>query len=260
MGRWNEIINGSLLFYLFLIPQIPFCSHVGILPLVHLWFIGVIVMFYALFPFFARVKANKRKTVAIVVAVAWLLLKLALRVVVGKDSFLYRIVGVTSFDVLFAGVWIGLLLKEGNALIERVMNRQVVGLAAGSLYLCSGFYAQLIPAPVRVDFITVLALAFMVSQQREKPFPNLENKFLGWLGSISYEIYVTQILVIIVLSWAYTGAGLEFPSFVIYLISTATVIGVAFYLCLELARRPLRCARWSRCSKSIRNRLRQWSA
>ena len=228
LGRWGEIFDGSLLFYLCLIPQIPFCSHAGILPLVHLWFIGVIVMFYALFPLFARVKTNKRKTVAIVVAIAWLLLKFALRVVLGKDSFLYRIVGVTSFDVLFAGVWIGLLLKEENALTERIMNWPVVGLAAGLMYLCSGFYGRLIPAPVRVDFITLLALVFIVSQQREKPFPNFENRFWDWLGAISYEIYVTQILVIIVLSWAYTGARLEFPSFVIYLISMAAVIGVAW--------------------------------
>ena len=208
----------------------------GILPLVHLWFVGVIVLFYALFPLFTRVKNNKRKAVAVFVAVAWLFLNLPLRIVVGTDSFLYKIVGVTSFDVLFAGVWIGLLLKEGNTLTERVMNKPFIGQLAGLMYLCSGFYAQLIPAPVRVDFITVLALVFMVSQQREKPFPNLENKFLGWLGSISYEIYVTQILVIIVLSWAYTVAGLEFPSFVIYLISMAIVIGVAWCFHWALGR------------------------
>ena len=228
LGKWNEVLNVRLLFYLFLIPQVPFCTYSGILPLVHLWFVGVIVLFYALFPLFARVKKDRKKTVAALVAVAWLILKLALRAVVGTDSFLYRIVGVTSFDVLFAGVWVGLLLKEGNPMTERMKSWPALGLAAGLLFLCSGLYARLVPAPVRVDFIAVLALAFMVSQQRETPVPNLENRFWGWLGSISYEIYVTQILVIILLSWAYSEAGVEFPSFVIYLISTAAVIGVAW--------------------------------
>lgn len=227
-GRWNEILDYRLLYYLFLVPQIPFCSQTGILPLVHLWFVGVLVLFYFLFPLFLRVRENKRKEVAFVVSVIWLLLKLALRVFAGTDSFLYRIVGVTSFDVLFAGVWVGLLLKGGNPLIERLKNWPVIGLLAGLMYFGSGFYGRLIPAPVRVDYIAMLALAFIVSQQRENPVPNLENKFWGWLGSISYEIYVTQILVIILLSWAYSRAGLDFPSFVIYSICVAAVIGVAW--------------------------------
>lgn len=243
LGRWREILNGRLLYYLFLAPQVPFCAHSGILPLVHLWFVGIIVLFYALIPIFAKVKEGQRQTVAAVVAVSWLALKLALRAIAGTDSFLYRIVMVTSFDVLFAGVWVGLLLKEGNLVTERIKEWPVLGLAAGLMFLCSGLYARLVPAPVRVDFIVMLALTFMVSQQREKPFPNLENRFWGWLGAISYEIYVTQILLIILLSWAYSGLGLEFPSFVVYLISTAAVIGFAWCSHRALGRWKARCYR-----------------
>lgn len=227
-GNWKEILNLRLLYYLFLVPQIPFCSQTGILPLVHLWFVGVLVLFYSLFPLFLSVKENRRKEVAIVVSITWLFLKLALRVVAGTDSYLYRIVGVTSFDVLFAGVWVGLLLRGGNPVIERMKNLPVIGLLAGLLFLGSGFYARLIPAPVRVDYIAILALVFIVCHQRENPVPNLENRFWGWLGAISYEIYVTQILVIILLSRAYSRAGLNLPSFVIYLICVAAVIGVAW--------------------------------
>ena len=45
MGRLDEVLDSRLWYYLFLVPQIPFCSHTGILPLVHLWFIGTIVLF-----------------------------------------------------------------------------------------------------------------------------------------------------------------------------------------------------------------------
>lgn len=236
LGRWDEILDKHLMYYLFLVPQIPFCSQAGILPLVHLWFVGVTVLFYVLFPLFTRVKENKRKVMAVVIAIAWLFLKLALRVVAGTESFLYKIVGVTSFDVLFMGVWVGLLLKERNPVVERMKNLPVLGVLAGLMYLGSGFYDRLIPAPVRVDYIAMLALVFIISQQREPPIPNLENSFWRWLGSISYEIYVTQILVILLLSWAYSRMDLRFPSFVIYMISTATVTGVAWCFHLALNR------------------------
>lgn len=239
-GNADEILDFRLLYYLFLVPQIPFCSQTGILPLVHLWFVGVLVLFYSLFPLFLSVKEDRRKEVALIVSITWLLLKLAMRVVAGTYSYLYRIVGVTSFDVLFAGVWVGLLLKAGNPVVERMKNAPVIGLLAGLMYLGSGFYARFIPAPVRVDYIAMLTLVFIVSQQREKPVPNLENRFWGWLGAISYEIYVTQILVIIMLSQAYSKAGLDFPSFVIYLICVAAVIGVAWCFHQALNRRDAR--------------------
>jgi len=62
----------------------------------------------------------------------------------------------------------------------------------------------------------------------EKPVVNLDNKFCDWLGGISYEIYVMQILVIILLSDLYTLFGLSLPAVVIYAVVTAVVILVAW--------------------------------
>ena len=65
IGWGEQMLDCRLLYYLFLLPQIPFCSHDGILPLVHLWFIGTIVLFYFIFPFFAKLKEDKRKIGAV---------------------------------------------------------------------------------------------------------------------------------------------------------------------------------------------------
>ena len=243
IGRSDEILDSHLLYYLFLVPQIPFCAYAGIKPLVHLWFVGAIVLFYALFPLFASLKEDRRKMAAWIIAFAWLLLKLALRVFVGTDSFWYRIVGVTGFDVLFAGVWVGLLLKERDPKLERGKRCSFLGLMAGLLFLCSGLYGRFIPAPIRVDFIAGLVLVFIVAQQKESPVPNLENRFLDWLGTISYEFYVSQILVIILLSWGYTKAGIRLPSFFIYLICTMVVTGVAWCYHKALGLRDARLSR-----------------
>lgn len=228
IGRLDQVLDSRLWYYLFLLPQIPFCRTEGLLPLVHLWFIGTIVLFYALFPFFAKLKGNVRMIGAAVIAVAWLMLKLALRAFVGTDSVLYHFVGVTSFDVLFAGVWAGLLLKRGNTLLDKARGMTWLSIAAWLLFLCSGLYAQFVPAPVRVEYIAMLALVMVVTQQAVPAFPNLENKFLNWMGTVSYEIYVTQIIVIILLSLGYSKLGVELPAAVIYLVCTAVVIGVAW--------------------------------
>lgn len=236
VGQSNQILDARLSYYIFLVPQIPFCSQTGILPLAHLWFIGTIVLFYVIFPFFARLKENKRVVVAAVIAMAGLLIKLALRVFSGTDSVLYHLVSVTSLDVLFAGVWLGLLMKKGHPLLDKAKRWTWVGIIAWLLFLCSGLYGRLIPAPLRIEYIALLAMAMIITQQSVSPFPNLENRLMDWLGDISYEVYVVQIIVIVLLSLAYSKIGMAIPAFVIYIVCTVIVIGVAWCFHLVLSR------------------------
>ncbi len=228
IGRLDQILDSRLFYYVFLVPQIPFCSQTGILPLVHLWFIGTIVLFYFIFPFFAKLEESKQIAGAAIIAVVWLFLKLAMRVFCGTDSISYHLVTVTSLDVLFAGVWLGLLMKEGHPMLVNAKSWTWLGIIAWLLFLFSGFYGRLIPAPVRVEFIALLAMGMIITQQGASPIPNLENKFFDELGTISYEIYVVQIIVIILLSLVYSRVMMKIPAIVIYLTCTAIVIGVAW--------------------------------
>ena len=236
VGWSDQILDARLFYYIFLVPQIPFCRQTGILPLVHLWFIGTIVLFYVIFPFFAKLNENKRVVGAAVIAIVMLLVKLALRAFGGTDSFLYHLVTVTSLDVLFAGVWLGLMMKEGHSLLNRTKSWTWMGIIAWLLFLCSGFYGRLIPAPFRIEYIALLAMAMVITQQRESPVPNLENRFLDWLGNISYEIYVVQIIVIVLLSLVYSKVGRAVPAIVIYIVCTIIVIGVAWCFHVALSR------------------------
>lgn len=80
LGRGSAVLNTNLLYYLFLVPSIPFAKTNGVLPLVHLWFIGTILLFYLVFPLFAKVKEEKRAIYAIVISFIWLVIKLLLKI------------------------------------------------------------------------------------------------------------------------------------------------------------------------------------
>ena len=232
LGKTREIINTKLLYYLFLVPSIPFCHHTGILPLVHLWFIGTLVLFYLIFPLFSRIKKERTTLLlSIGIIIFWFALKIVVRSLLGKGSFFYKFVGVTSFDILFLGVLGGISLKRGSqvtTMISASVNRTLISILFWFLFLLSGIYGRFIPAFARPEFIAVLSLSLILTQQNPNPFPSLDGFVFKWLGSISYEIYVIQILVIILLSDVYSALHWNIPDAFIYMICTVAVIGTAW--------------------------------
>ena len=158
-----------------------------------------------------------------------------MRFFVGTGSFLYGFVRVTGLDILFAGVWAGLLWKEENSFSLKLKELTFLSIIAWILFLFSGFYDKYIPAPVRADFLAALALVIIITQQAKSPFPHLELRVLDWLGRISYEVYVIQFLVLILLARVYSRMGVECSDFIIYFVCTAFVIGAAWFCNKALA-------------------------
>lgn len=228
LSRLDEVLNDRLFYYLFLFPSIPFCTQDGILPLVHLWFIGTIALFYLSIPFFARLRKEKAPAYALFIAVVWFVLKMAVRFILGKDTFAFRFLGITCFDILYLGVWAGMLERKGCRLFQRIKESRLIGIFAWVLFLLSGVYGVYVPAPVRTEFMALVALAIILTQQTSRPIPCLENKVFHWLGNISYEIYVVQIIVIILLSRGCMALQLTLPDIVIYLVAALVVTGCAW--------------------------------
>ena len=235
IGRSNEVLNPGILYYFLLLPEIPFSISQGLVPLVHLWFVGVIVLFYFLYPFYSRINEKYKCKVAFLFALFWALLKWLLYLLVGKDTFVYRFVGITSFDCLFLGIWLGTLWRMNNPSVMRIARNRSICTAAWGLFLCSGIYGNYVPAPARTEFIAILAGLLMLNQVSDKPVLPLENKLLKWMSSISFEIYVVHILIIIILSLIYSKAGWHWPSFVIYAVCTLVVIMISDF-CSRLTR------------------------
>lgn len=230
LKRNDEILNPRLLYYLFLVPSVPFCESNGIVPLVHLWFIGTLSLFYFVFALFANLCRNKGENRAIasagIICVSWFFIKILIHLIWGKDTFAYRFVGITCFDVLFLGVVGGLLLQKYGHILCKYAN--IVAFFSWLLFLLSGLYGNFIPAPIRTEFIAIIALAIIWSQQ-SVPFSRfLDNGFFHWLASISYEIYVTQVIIIVLLSSVFCSLGLHLSDFSVYLVAVISVFVVSW--------------------------------
>lgn len=224
LGRGSQVLNNNLLYYLFLVPGIPFARTNGILPLVHLWFMGTLVLFYLVFPLFAKVKEEKRAIFAIVISFIWLVFKLLLRI--NGGGYYYRLVSITCFDILFMGVWGGLMIRKGLSFFGRKIV--LPGVVAWGLFLLSGVYGRTIPAPLRAEYVSVLALIMIVYYQKSSSFSLLENKVTRFLGGISYEIYVCHILIVILLSDYFCQMNWQLAGWLLYLIVTVMVVICAF--------------------------------
>ena len=240
LKRSDEILCPRLLYYLFLLPSIPFCASNGIVPLVHLWFIGTLVLFYIVFAFFASLCRNKgeNKTIAYaaVICIVWFCFKVLCRYLWGSDSLIYRLTGVTCFDVLFFGVIGGLIKNKHVSLFSNHAN--FVTIASWLLFLMSGIYGRFIPAPIRVEYISLLALFIILGQQEASFSRIVDNVFFRWLASISYEVYVTQIIVIILLSSIFVSLNLHLSDIPIYIISVICVL-----ICSQIWKYVLRIAK-----------------
>ena len=228
LGRGSEVLNAWLGCYVLPVPNIPFCNGHGILPVVHLWFIGSLVTFYLVFPLICRVSGNKILKTSVIIAVCWALAKWGLYAFVGKGTFIYKYWGCAGMDCLFGGVALGILVRDGNRIIQRISESKWIAVIAWVLFLASGLYGNFIPSACRVEYIAIITCLLILSQLPMTPIVNLDNKVCDWLGGISYEIYVMQILVIILLDTLYAYLGLHWHIAVIYFAVTAIVIAVAW--------------------------------
>jgi len=226
LGRSSEVINPSLWYYALLVPGIPFCNHNGILPLVHLWFIGSLVLFHIVFFLFSKFKGS-RITGATIIIIIWFCFKVLSRIILGKQSFVYRFSGITCFDILFLGVVGGIAYREKAGFISFLIepsHARFFCAISWILFLTSGLYGKFIPAIIRPEFVSVLSLIMIITQQVPKIRPFLENRVFDWLSGISYEVYVCHILVIILLSTGYSHIKIALPGIIVYFVCISIII------------------------------------
>lgn len=204
LGKLHEVLNPKLLYYIVPAGIVPFCTPAGgILPLVHLWFLTPIVMAYLAFPFVLNCKWGGQKTpicISATLCVAFAFLKWALYLSVGKETFAYRFFGASQFDCIFGGLFLGLVLKNDELELPKVLTHKTTSWILWILFITSGFFQEFIPAPVRNEFFGLLAAGLIISLISESAPFRFKATFWRKLSGASYKIYVYHILAIILLS------------------------------------------------------------
>ena len=224
----NELANPKIWYYLFFTANIPFFMGSVIMPIVHYWSIGVEEQFYLFWPWLVKYGKKNILKIAIIICCVWMACKWGSYIVFGKNH-LYRFFSVTRFDCMMVGAIGAILYYRGNAVFIRVSTNKWVTTIAWILLLASDYYAFLIPAPLRIEFLAIVSLAVIMSQLADRPFIiNLENRFFDFVGKISYGIYVIHPIIIFVFSKWYSTLNINLPNAIQYVLiySSITLITI----------------------------------
>lgn len=192
----------SIIYYLLFIVNIALYSDVQIKYLGFYWSLCVEEQFYLLWPVFIKLSKDKymRNTLfllsfLLVLRGAFGILKPYYPSLVAYNDFL----GLSRFHTLLMGALAAMLFYNNNQIFIKIFTNKYVVLGA--------WITIFLPAikDFRVtglhEIISLSTIILIISQICNKnKWINLENKTMDFLGKISYSIYMTHVLVILLLS------------------------------------------------------------
>lgn len=189
----------QLVFYIFLVPNIPFVFKLFSPLIYQLWSIGVEEQFYLFFPWLARL-SNRRLLSSILSLLAiWLCIKAGFYFL--NNLIPLRVMQVTRFDTMLIGVLAAILFYDGNKRFINMVTNKLMQLAA---WLCLGLVTINkfnVSDLINHEIISLAAAIIIVGQiSNRNKIINLETPLLNFIGRISYGIYIIHPLVIFTVS------------------------------------------------------------
>lgn len=223
----GDEINSAVWFYTFFSGNISHALAIGIIPLYHFWSLGVEEQYYLWYPWMVKYNKKNLLTIVSILFLSWFVLKLATYAFLGK-GLVYRILSITQFDCMMLGAIGAIMYYRKTEWFNRFCSHPIVAVSAWILFFTSGLYANIIPSPIRNEFIALISLLVIVAGLLHKPL--LENKMMNYLGQISYGIYVIHPLLLYVFTRLIQPAQYlsnNVAYIVIFICITALTIGIA---------------------------------
>ncbi|MHB8260748.1 MAG: acyltransferase family protein [Bacteroidia bacterium] len=193
-----------LLFYIFLLANVPSIFGGIIKLLAHYWSLGVEEQFYSFWPWVIK-KSNSILKVTTLICLSLILLKCGLKfndiyLFQGKMKWMYQIINVTRFHCMLIGAIGAILYFQNNSLFLRIINNlisQAISWLVILLIAINKFPITFLDN----EFISVITVFLIIGQiQKTNKIINLDIPFFNFIGKISYGIYVIHPLIIFYLS------------------------------------------------------------
>jgi peptidoglycan/LPS O-acetylase OafA/YrhL len=202
-----SFIPANVIFYVFLLANIPYIFGFSVPLIAHYWSIGVEEQFYSFWPWLISKSRNVLgMTTALVVALV--VLKIGLRLYdikyhAGGQSWPYEVLHVTRFQCMLVGSAGAILFFEENTLFRKIANHRVVQFFSWAAIVLVAVNKFHIASFIDNEIICCLTVFIIVGQiLKSNRLINLDTPVFDFLGKISYGIYVLHPLVIFYLSKA----------------------------------------------------------
>ena len=233
----GEMTGYSILLYVFLLANVAYVLNIAISSITPLWSVGVEEQFYLIWPHIVK-KTTKYLRVFIALIFIYLIIKVALYVFFTPSSFVFVLFAFTRIDIMFLGA-VGAYLVYSNHALLKLIYRKEVQVLAWLVLLVSIFYSPLhiisfLDKEINAVFYFIIILNI---SSNDKSILSLENKFMNFIGKISYGIYVYHMIIIYVLSFYINAWLLEVNFYEMLFIVTSLTICVS-WLSFRFFERP----------------------
>jgi len=197
----NDSIGSSFLLYFFLLANIAYILKITIPSITPLWSVGVEEQFYLIWPFIVKKTTNYMK-VFISLIFIYLIIKTIVYITLTPGSTIFKIIEITRIDIMFLGA-IGAFLVYSNHILLKLIFRMEVQIIAWLVLLISILYQPIhlisfLDKEINSIFYFIIILNI---SSNPNSIVNMENKFMNFIGKISYGIYVYHMIVIYILSF-----------------------------------------------------------
>jgi peptidoglycan/LPS O-acetylase OafA/YrhL len=200
--------QSGLLYYIFMLPNIPYVFGGTIIPLGHYWSLGVEEQFYLFWPWGLKYIRNVLVFLIAVILIT-LLVKLGFRIFYGGWSSQYGFLYLLRFDCMaIGGLGAWLIFNKRSIVEHRYFGYWVI-----VSWILFGFVAinrfHLISI-IDHEIIALATTAIILDQAfGKKLIFNLEKPALEYLGKISFGIYMFNPFIIFFMAKVLKGLTIQ---------------------------------------------------
>ena len=209
-------LTSSIFLYTFLMANVAYLLNLAISSIMPLWSVGVEEQFYLIWPHIVK-RTSKYLTVFIALFLLFLIIKLSIYLLLTPKSILFKFLSITRIDIMSLGA-IGAYLVYSKNRILKILYRKDIQIISWFILITSIIYKPIhLFSFIDNELNAMLYLILILNVSSNKfSLISLENRFMNFIGKISYGIYVYHMIIIYLISFALSSLEYEIDHFMLY--------------------------------------------